>query len=156
MRLHPRFVWIAVGIALLVLLNLAFQSSQTSSDPVTDVYEPVYLPVLTRNYPNLFPPPLEARREGWLRKWHESQESNYCLEAGGTPYYLEREPGEVTWLAAVAETDVVPDVEIEVHIDEKVAVTGTAGYFDPACNFPRLNARKIEVIEVLPEGAGDP
>lgn len=159
MRPHPRSVWVIVGLTLLVSLGLAFSKpvlssaevSQDASDPVTDVAL-VYLPAIARNYPNLFPPPLDARKVGWLRKWRESQDPNYCLQTSGTPYYLEREFGEAGWLAAVAETNSVPDLELEVHIDEKVAITGTLEYFDPACDFPRLNAQQLEVIEVSPDG----
>lgn len=151
MRLHPRSFWFIVGPALLVLLSVAFGGSRSASDPIIDP-APVYLPAIVKNYPNLLPPPLEARKVGWLRKWPESQTLEYCLQVSGTPYYLEREPGEAGWLAAVAETETVPDVALEVHLGEKVAITGTAEYLDAACDFPRLNARKLEVIAVSPDG----
>lgn len=153
MHSHPRSLWAAVGLASLVLLGLAFGGLQNASDPVIDI-APVYLPAVARQYPNLFPPPLEARKEGWLRKWRESQELDHCLQAGGTPYFLEREWGEAGWLAVVAETEQVTETDLEVHLDEKLAVTGTANYFDPACEFPRLNARKLEVIEIVPDSDG--
>ncbi|MFQ5855787.1 MAG: hypothetical protein ACE5LU_09120 [Anaerolineae bacterium] len=171
MRLHPRSVRIVGGLTLIVLLSLAFnrpvlspvlswvegpvEGSQATPEPVIDV-APVYLPAIARNYPNLLPPPLDAKREGWLRKWKESQSPDYCLEASGTPYYLERDAGDAGWLAAIAETDTVSELELEVHIDEKVAVTGTVEYFDPACEFPRLNAHKLEVIETTPDGHSGP
>lgn len=159
MRPHPRSIWIISGLILLVLLSLTFsrpasdpaEVSQSTPDPVIDS-APFFLPIIARNYPDFFPPPLEARKVGWLRKWRESQPPNYCLQVSGTPYYLEREPGEAGWLAAVAETNFVRDLELEVHIGQKVAITGTVQYFDPACDFPRLNAQELEVIEVSPDG----
>lgn len=153
MRLHPRSVWGVATLAAFILLTLAFSRPQDDPGPIVDSAF-FYLPVVARNYPNLFPPPLEARREGWLRKWRETQPPNDCLQASGTPYYLEREPGEAGWLAAVAATHAVPETVLEVHIDEKVAITGTIEYFDPACEFPRLNALQLEVIEVSPDGPG--
>ncbi|MBS1252569.1 MAG: hypothetical protein MAG451_01610 [Anaerolineales bacterium] len=155
MHPHPRLLWVVIGLTLLVLLGMGFNGSQTASDPVIDV-PPVYLPAIARNYPSYFPPPLEARKEGWLRKWRESQDPHHCLQAAGTPYYLERERGEAGWLAAVIETQSVTEVELEVHLDEKVVIAGTAEYFDTACEFPRLEAHSLEVIQVVPDGDGPP
>ena len=155
MHPYPRFVWIIVGLALLILLDTGFSGAQITTPPVVDT-APVYLPAVARNYPNLLPPPLEAKKEGWLRKWRESEAPNYCLQASGTPYYLEREPGEAGWLAAVVETEAVTDVDLEVHLGEKVVVTGIAEYFDSACEFPRLDATSLEVIDIGPDSHSAP
>ena len=155
MRQHPRSLRAGVGLLLLILLGLAFTSPQNPPDPVTDVIL-AYLPVVASNYPNPFPPPLQAEREGWLRKWQESQEPNLCLQLSGTPYYLESEPGAPGWLAAIVETAAVPEVELEVHIDDRVAVTGRLEYFDPNCEFPRLYVEHLEVIRVAPGGDSVP
>lgn len=150
MRRHPIAAW-GVGLILLVVLSLASSMSQGTSDPIIDI-QPFYLSIIARNYPNPLPPPLQAGAEGWLRKWQESQAPDPCLEASGTPYYLEREPGAPGWLAAIVETASVPEAELEVHIDDKVAVTGRVEYFDAGCEFPRLYADHLEVIVVAPDG----
>ena len=152
MRRHPVAAWV-VGLTLLILPCLAFSTPQAPPDPVID-YKPVYLPIIAENYPNPLPPPLQAGEEGWLRKWQESQEPDPCLQASGTPYYLESEPGAPGWLAAIVETEAVPETELEVHIDDKVAITGRVEYFNAACGFPRLYADYMEVIIISPEGGG--
>lgn len=149
MRQHSGFVW-GVGLILLISLSLAFGASQGTSDPVID-FKPMYLPAIARNYPDLLPPPLQAGEEGWLRKWQESRNPDRCLQASGTPYYLESEPGAPGWLAAVVETATVSELELEVHIDDRVAITGRTEYFDPTCGFPRLYADHLEVIDVPPD-----
>jgi len=154
MRQHPVTVWV-VGLALFILPGLGASMSQGPPDPVIDT-KPVYLPLIAENYPNPLPPPLQAGEEGWLRKWQESQEPDRCLQASGTPYYLEREPGAPGWLAAIVETASVPEGELEVHIDDKVAITGRVEYFDATCGFPRLYADHLEVIIVSPDGGGGP
>lgn len=164
MRQRPGSVWVA-GLALLITGGLAFSllalssaevpASGLADDPIID-FKPVYLPAIARNYPNLLPPPLQAGEEGWLRKWPESQDPGQCLQASGTPYYLEREPGAPGWLAAVVETITVTEMELEIHIDDKVAITGRVEYFDPACEFPRLYADHLKVIEVTPDGESAP
>lgn len=150
MHLLPRSAWaIAIGLILLVLAGVG-TASQAGDDPVIDTL-PVYLPAIAKNYPDFFPPPVQAKMEGWLRKWRESQPPNACLQASGTPYYLERQRGEAGWLAAIAATEAVSELELEVHLDEKVAVSGTVEYFDVNCGFPRLEARTLEVIDVVPD-----
>jgi hypothetical protein len=134
------------------VLTLALIGAQEIPDPITDVYL-AYLPVVTSKYPNLMPPPLQAGEEGWLRKWQESQAPDRCLEAAGTPYYLESEPGAPGWLAAIVETDAVTELELEVHIDDKVAIRGRMEYFDRECDFPRLHADHMEVIIISPDGS---
>ncbi len=150
MRQQPGFV-LGVGLTLLVSLSLAFSLAQSTSDPIIDA-NMVYLPAIARNYPDFFPPPLQAGEEGWLRKWSEAQEPNWCLQLSGTPYYLEREPGAPGWLAAVVETALVPELELELHINDRVAITGRIEYFDTQCDFPKLYADHLEVIEMAPGG----
>lgn len=154
MRRHPVAFWV-VGLTLLILPCLAVSASQAPPDPVID-YKPAYLPIIAHNYPNPLPPPLQAGEEGWLRKWQESQAPDPCLEASGTPYYLESEPGAPGWLAAIVETASVPETELEVHIDDKVAVTGRLEFFDATCEFPRLYADHLEIIIVTPDGDSAP
>lgn len=158
---HPRSVWLAMALAALTLWAVALGHAQDTPDDVASaqvaphqvIIDPslVYVALIGRGYPNLFPPPVEARREGWLRKWSESQLPNDCLALSGTLYYLEREPGEAGWLAAVVETEHVPELELEVHLDEKVAISGTAEFFSAACNFPRLYAHSLEVVDPGPD-----
>ncbi len=151
MHLRLRSLGLVMVLTLLTLLGLTFSGTQNASDPVIDL-PPVYLPAIMANYPDYLPPPIEAKKTGWLRKWRASRGPNHCLEASGTRYYLERERGEAGWLAAVADTEFVSETELEVHLDKKVAITGTAEFFDAACDFPRLNARTLEVVEVTPDG----
>jgi hypothetical protein len=155
MRPNPRSGWLALALAALTLWSAVLGYAQDVPDPmapgqVIDVL-PVYIPLLGRDYPDLFPPPVQARRKGWLGKWSESQPPNTCLAASGTPYYLERERGEAGWVAAVAETEYVSDLELEVHLGEQVVISGTAEFFSPDCDFPRLNAHSLEVVDPGPD-----
>lgn len=155
MRPHPHSVWLVLALAALTVWGVALghaqvRSEQTAPQQVIIDPSPVYIALVGRQYPNLFPPPVEARREGWLRKWSEIQPPNNCLELSGTPYYMERAPGDPGWLAAVIETEAVPELELEVHLDEKVAISGAAEFFSAECDFPRLHAHSLEVVDPGP------
>jgi len=115
-----------------------------ASDPVTEVPR-MYLPLVARNHPPLLPPPLETAMEGWLRKWHESSTLPWCLQAAGTPYYLEGER-EGAWLAALVATDIVAEDVLELGLDHRVFIRGVAEYFDPACGFPRVEVRELRTV----------
>ena len=151
-RLHP--VW--PGLALVALLTITVLAvgtpTITASDPVIDV-PTAYLPVVIRNHPPLFPPPLEAAMNGWLRKWRESEAPPRCLEIAGTPYYLETEPGAPSWAAAVAATELITEDDLELNIDHRVRIRGVIDYFHADCSFPRLYARELRV---LPATADEP
>ncbi len=151
MHQYPRLGWALIVLAVFISLGLTFTMTYGESDPIIDI-PTVYLPAIAHNYSDLLPPPLQAGQIGWLRKWNELEPLPACLALGGTPYYLEDETNTTQWLAAIVETDAVSEVELEVHIDEKVAISGRLEYFDPLCSFPRLYADQLRVLDVPPDG----
>ena len=156
MHQYPRLGWAFIALAVLISLGLTFTMTYGNSDPIIDI-PTVYLPSIARNYSYLLPPPLQAAQVGWLRKWNELEQLPPCLALAGTPYYLEDEAGEADWRAAVVETSTVSEVELEVHINKKVAISGRIEYFDALCSFPRLHADELRVLDTTPDGrAGHP
>lgn len=139
--------WLLLGL-LTALLAAAVPATQ-ASDPIIEVPR-MYLPLAARNYPLLLPPPIEAAMEGWLRKWRESATLPPCLQAAGTPYYLQEAEEGSPWLAALVATDAVSEDTLELAIDHRVSVRGVAEYLNAACGFPRMEVRELRVLS----GAG--
>lgn len=154
MRPHTDRFWIGLLLLglLTALLTAAVPATQASG-PIIEVPR-MYLPLMARNHPPLLPPPLEASMEGWLRKWRESATLPPCLQAAGTPYYLE-ERADMPWLAALAATDAVREDALELAIDHRVHVRGVAEYFDAACGFPRVEVRELQVLSNTDTAPGE-